>query len=141
MAESVSHESAVRRETHAAGVLIYPAPNCSVCPYGSTCCELPTDATALVAHATNAHVTPRGGLRMSPPELVKRTGIVREARTGKGMLGTLLGNQDVARDLQALISNLRAHGVLFYRDSAAREQARGAQPQTTAAPRRQGSRP
>jgi ABC-type transporter Mla subunit MlaD len=50
--------------------------------------------------------------------------VFREARTGNGLLANLLNNQQVARDLQALISNLRAHGVLFYRDSAAKaEQA------------------
>lgn len=51
------------------------------------------------------------------------TEVFREAKNGKGLLGTLLGNQEVARDLQALISNLRAHGVLFYRDSAAGAEA------------------
>jgi ABC-type transporter Mla subunit MlaD len=46
--------------------------------------------------------------------------VFREAKTGDGLLATLLGNEQVARDLQALIGNLRAHGVLFYRDSAGR---------------------
>jgi hypothetical protein len=32
----------------------------------------------------------------------------------------LLTNQELANDLKALISNLRAHGVLFYRDRAAK---------------------
>ncbi|MDQ6623620.1 MAG: MlaD family protein [Verrucomicrobiota bacterium] len=63
--------------------------------------------------------------------------IFREARTGNGLLGTLLGNEQVARDLQALISNLRAHGVLFYRDSAAKaERAAAAQSTREATPRR-----
>ena len=48
--------------------------------------------------------------------------VFREARTGNGLLATLLNNQQVAHDLSALISNLRAHGVLFYRDSAAKTQ-------------------
>ncbi|MDQ6765629.1 MAG: MlaD family protein [Verrucomicrobiota bacterium] len=55
------------------------------------------------------------------------TELIREAKTGSGLLATLLGNQEVARDLQALISNLRAHGILFYRDSAAKADARAAQ--------------
>ena len=42
----------------------------------------------------------------------------REATQGKGLLAALLTNQDLANDLRALINNLRAHGVLFYRDSA-----------------------
>ena len=47
------------------------------------------------------------------------TQVFREAREGKGLLPALLTNQALANDLRALIANLRAHGVLFYRDSAA----------------------
>jgi hypothetical protein len=46
----------------------------------------------------------------------------------------LLTNQAVADDLRALISNLRRHGVLFYRDSAAK--LAPPPPQNTPAPRR-----
>jgi ABC-type transporter Mla subunit MlaD len=46
--------------------------------------------------------------------------VFQSATQGKGLLATLLTNQDLANDLRALISNLRAHGVLFYRDSAAK---------------------
>jgi phospholipid/cholesterol/gamma-HCH transport system substrate-binding protein len=52
------------------------------------------------------------------------TEVIQKASTGKGALATLLSNQEFANDLRALISNLRAHGVLFYRDSAAKEEAR-----------------
>jgi ABC-type transporter Mla subunit MlaD len=48
------------------------------------------------------------------------TQVFHEAREGKGLLPSLLSNQDLANDLRALIANLRAHGVLFYRDSAAK---------------------
>ena len=57
------------------------------------------------------------------------TDLIRDARTGNGMLATLLSNQEVAKDLQALVSNLRDHGVLFYRDSAGKAEARAAQQQ------------
>jgi len=46
--------------------------------------------------------------------------LFKMATEGKGLLTTLLTNQEMANDLRALISNLRAHGVLFYRDSAAK---------------------
>ena len=46
--------------------------------------------------------------------------VLQSATQGKGLLPALLTNQDLANDLRALISNLRAHGVLFYRDSAAK---------------------
>ena len=48
------------------------------------------------------------------------TQVFREAKEGKGLLPALLTNPDLANDLRALIGNLRAHGVLFYRDSAAK---------------------
>ena len=46
--------------------------------------------------------------------------VFQDATQGKGLLATLLNNEALANDLRALISNLRAHGVLFYRDSAAK---------------------
>ncbi len=46
--------------------------------------------------------------------------ILNEATKGDGLVPLLLTNEAVADDLRALISNLRRHGVLFYRDSAAR---------------------
>jgi len=50
--------------------------------------------------------------------------VLRSATQGKGLVATLLNNQELANDLHALISNLRAHGVLFYRDTAATTQAK-----------------
>jgi ABC-type transporter Mla subunit MlaD len=50
--------------------------------------------------------------------------VVRSATQGKGLVATLLNDQTLANDLHALVSNLRAHGVLFYRDSAASAQAK-----------------
>ncbi|HSH39074.1 MAG TPA: hypothetical protein VK993_09835, partial [Chthoniobacterales bacterium] len=53
--------------------------------------------------------------------------VVRQATNGSGLLPTLLTNQELARDMQALVSNLRDHGVLFYRDSAGKAEQRAAQ--------------
>ena len=50
--------------------------------------------------------------------------VVRSAMQGKGLVATLLNDQQLASDLHALITNLRAHGVLFYRDSAATTQTK-----------------
>jgi phospholipid/cholesterol/gamma-HCH transport system substrate-binding protein len=57
------------------------------------------------------------------------TEVIQKASTGKGALATLLTDKEFANDLRALISNLRAHGVLFYRDSAAKEEAQRQQTQ------------
>src|SRR5205809_4494374 len=50
--------------------------------------------------------------------------VVRSATQGKGLVATLLNDQTLANDLHALITNLRAHGLLFYRDSAAATQTK-----------------
>jgi phospholipid/cholesterol/gamma-HCH transport system substrate-binding protein len=60
--------------------------------------------------------------------------VLRTATQGKGLVATLLNNQELANDLHALISNLKAHGVLFYRDSAATTQSK---PQEQTKPARQ----
>src|SRR5438477_1315838 len=62
--------------------------------------------------------------------------VLSSATQGKGLLAALLTNQELANDLRALVSNLREHGILFYRDSAAkidnsgREQAKPPRSQT-----------
>ena len=49
--------------------------------------------------------------------------VMRAAMTGNGLLATLLTNEEVGNNFRALISNLRNHGILFYRDSAAKAEA------------------
>jgi len=50
--------------------------------------------------------------------------MLRNAMQGKGLVAALLNDQGLANDLHALITNLREHGVLFYRDSAASSQTK-----------------
>ena len=50
------------------------------------------------------------------------------------MLATLLTNEKMAKDLEALISNMREHGVLFYRDSARRAEERAVRERPQQAP-------
>lgn len=64
------------------------------------------------------------------------TQVIQQATTGKGLLPALLSNQELANDLHALVSNLRAHGILFYKDSAAKTEMRPANPP----PRKSGGR-
>jgi phospholipid/cholesterol/gamma-HCH transport system substrate-binding protein len=66
------------------------------------------------------------------------TQVIEQAGSGKGAFAMLLTNQELAKDLRALVSNLRAHGVLFYRDSAAKEETRAAAEQK---PPRRTTRP
>ena len=68
------------------------------------------------------------------------TEVMQEATHGKGVLAALLTNQELAKDLHALVSNLRTHGVLFYRDSAAKDEARAAAERNQNTPRKSGGR-
>lgn len=68
--------------------------------------------------------------------ILAATQVIQQATSGKGAVATLLTNQDLAKDLRALVTNLRTHGVLFYRDSAAKEEARAAAERQPNPPRR-----
>jgi len=46
-------------------------------------------------------------------------GLINQAKKGRGSLGTLLADRETAENLRALVANLRRHGILWYRDSAA----------------------
>lgn len=50
--------------------------------------------------------------------------VLHNAMQGKGLVAALLNDQALANDLHALITNLREHGVLFYRDTTAAAQAK-----------------
>jgi ABC-type transporter Mla subunit MlaD len=67
------------------------------------------------------------------------TSVFREATQGKGLLATLLTNQELANDLHALVTNLRAHGILFYRDGAVKADVRTG-PTREQPPRKPGGR-
>jgi phospholipid/cholesterol/gamma-HCH transport system substrate-binding protein len=64
--------------------------------------------------------------------------VLNSATKGKGLVAALLNDQQLANDLHALITNLRAHGVLFYRDSAAKAEKKA--PEQTKPPRQTRSR-
>jgi hypothetical protein len=68
------------------------------------------------------------------------TQVLQEATHGKGLLAALLTNQELAKDLHALVSNLRAHGILFYRDSAAKSEVRTPAEQSQSTSRKSGGR-
>ncbi|HMJ05938.1 MAG TPA: MlaD family protein [Chthoniobacterales bacterium] len=70
------------------------------------------------------------------------TELMTRAKSGSGLLATLLSDPELAKDVRALVSNLRAHGVLFYRDSAAKAEARAAPSgEQETPPRQKGRRP
>lgn len=44
--------------------------------------------------------------------------LVAQARQGKGPIGALLNDREMTANLRALVTNLRRHGILWYRDRA-----------------------
>jgi phospholipid/cholesterol/gamma-HCH transport system substrate-binding protein len=47
--------------------------------------------------------------------------LLKEARSGRGLLYTLLNDRELADNLDRLILNLRRHGLVFYKDKAPSE--------------------
>jgi phospholipid/cholesterol/gamma-HCH transport system substrate-binding protein len=45
--------------------------------------------------------------------------VVRQAKQGRGALGVLLSDREMAENLKALVANLRRNGILWYKDRAA----------------------
>ncbi len=46
-------------------------------------------------------------------------GLVQQTKQGKGALGALLMDKEMADNLRALVANLRRHGILWYKDKSA----------------------
>ncbi|MFM8831078.1 MAG: MlaD family protein [Spartobacteria bacterium] len=44
--------------------------------------------------------------------------LVDQAKSGNGVLGTLISNKEMANNLRALVLNLRKHGILWYKDTS-----------------------
>jgi len=42
--------------------------------------------------------------------------LIREVRQGRGALGVLMSDREVAENLRALVANLRRYGILWYKD-------------------------
>ncbi len=64
----------------------------------------------------------RGTIQTAQGVLKTAEAFIKTAQSGNGTIPMLLTNQEVARNLSALISNIRRHGVLFYRDSTPKVQ-------------------
>jgi len=44
--------------------------------------------------------------------------LINEARSGKGPIGVLLSDKEMAANLKTLVENLRSHGILWYKDKS-----------------------
>ena len=50
-------------------------------------------------------------------------GLLKDARTGKGLMNALLNDAGLRQDFSALIANLKSRGILFYKDKEGKEKA------------------
>lgn len=57
--------------------------------------------------------------------MVEVRSLLREIRQGKGPIGALISDRGMADNLRALVTNLRRHGILWYKDRAAEQEAAG----------------
>jgi phospholipid/cholesterol/gamma-HCH transport system substrate-binding protein len=78
----------------------------------------------VIDHADSTMVSAKQAADSLQNAIADTRKVLRDAMQGKGLVATLLNDKALANDLHALISNLRAHGVLFYRDTAATTQAK-----------------
>jgi len=78
----------------------------------------------VIEHADSTMVSAKEAADGLQSAIADTRKVLRSAMQGKGLVATLLNDQQLASDLHALITNLRAHGVLFYRDSAATTQTK-----------------
>jgi phospholipid/cholesterol/gamma-HCH transport system substrate-binding protein len=51
-------------------------------------------------------------------------GIIQQTKQGRGTLGALLVDREMAENLKALVTNMRRSGILFYKDRAAKPEER-----------------
>jgi hypothetical protein len=82
-------------------------------------------ADATMASAKKAADDVQVAIADARKTIAAATEVINAAKVGPGLLASLLNDREVAKDLRALIGNLRAHGILFYRDSAGKAEARG----------------
>ena len=94
-----------------------------------------TDASAAMKQVTDAvgHITVTADKTGDTLDAAKAAAIsfdktmveirllVRDARNGKGPLGTLISDRAMAENLKALVANLRSRGILWYKDRAAEQ--------------------
>lgn len=52
-------------------------------------------------------------------------GLVKDARSGRGLVAALLNDKALADNVRALVLNLKRHGILFYRDRAKESEQSG----------------
>lgn len=58
----------------------------------------------------------------------------RDLRSGKGLLPALLGDEQLKNELKSLITNMREHGILFYRDNSGKAKRDRDEPRSSRAP-------
>lgn len=80
----------------------------------TTANQAAVDIREAIADVRHAIKTTEGAIKAAERVFVA-------AQSGSGTIPMLLSNREVADNLNALISNIRRHGVLFYRDSAPKQ--------------------
>ncbi len=75
-------------------------------------------AKQAMATVNGAATDIRGAVKDARGVVQSASALLKTASSGPGSISMLLGNREVADNLRALISNIRRHGLLFYKDNA-----------------------
>ena len=87
----------------------------------STAKDVMATAKQTMETANSAAEDIRGVVKVAQGTIASASGVLKTAQSGSGAVPMLLGNREVADNLRALITNIRRHGLLFYRDSPVAE--------------------
>jgi ABC-type transporter Mla subunit MlaD len=83
--------------------------------------ETMAGAKGIVTKADAALMDVRGAVGDARVAIQSTQSILKAAKSGPGTIPMLLGDRETADNLNALIFNIRKHGLLFYRDNAPAE--------------------
>lgn len=81
---------------------------------------LVTKAGSAIETGEQTMVSAKGAADELKKTITEIQGIVRDTKRGRGTLGALLVDREMAENIKALVTNMRRSGVLFYKDRAER---------------------
>jgi len=79
--------------------------------------KIMSDASSAIETGKQTLVSAKGAADELQKTIVDVHGIVRDVKNGKGILGALVSDQEMAQNIRALVSNLRRNGIIFYKDT------------------------
>lgn len=83
---------------------------------------LVTKAGSAIETGEQTMISAKGAADELKKTITEIQGIVRDTKRGRGTLGALLVDREMAENIKALVTNMRRSGILFYKDRAERSE-------------------